>query len=154
MKTFCLILGTYAAIGAALSVRQLTINRNRYAVTLVVYQLIIVAGFLAIGAGLLPSASINGIVGLGFIVTLSFYEERPSRMDYNLCLRAAQGMLPDTVGTPAAGEALMGRREELLAFGRFLGERWLAVNYTWTEEGLKLRLPKMGQLLGTWRDFP
>jgi hypothetical protein len=37
-------------------------------------------------------------------------------------------------------------KAELLAFARFLGEHWLAVNFRWSEEGLALRLPRVDQV--------
>ena len=83
----------------------------------------------------------------------SIYDLRPMRMDYNLFLRANQGMLPEAelvqAGQPGIAKEAPRTREELLAFARFLGERWLVVNYRWIEEGLRLRLPKVGQILGT-----
>jgi len=139
-----LIWGVCATIGAVFFARRLMINRNQYAVTMTAYQVIVAAGLLIMGFGLLPTVWSNGVIGLGFTILFLSYDARPTRLDYNLFLRAAQGMLPNADEEPGAGAGGAARsREELLAFARFLGERWLAINYEWTDDGLRLGLPSV-----------
>ena len=75
--------------------------------------------------------------------------EEPRRMDYNLFLRGAEGLLK------AAEANLHGHhhrgaigKKEQLAFARFLGTRWLACNHRWTDDGLELRLTPVKAWLG------
>lgn len=143
-QMFFLIVGVCGTMGAVFLARRLMINRNQYAVTMAAYQVIVAAGLLVMGFGLLPTAWSNGIIGLGFTIMFLSYDARPTRLDYNLFLRAAQGMLPNADTEPGTGAGGAARsREELLAFARFLGERWLAINYEWTDDGLRLGLPSV-----------
>jgi hypothetical protein len=76
------------------------------------------------------------------LMTMMVYGERPVRMDYSLFLRAAEGLLDfsSPPSSPAGGRRRF-TKSDLIAFGRFLGSRWLADNCRWTTEGLVLRLP-------------
>jgi hypothetical protein len=71
-------------------------------------------------------------------LTVYFQAEQPKRMDYSLFLRGTEGLLKseeaDTLVTPVFTQ------EELLAFARFLGTRWLVQSYRGQENGLKLQL--------------
>jgi len=84
---------------------------------------------------------------------LLYQPQQPMRMDYNLFLRGAEGLLKtDETGIQ---EKRNHTKKELLAFGRFLGTRWLASNHRWTEAGLELRLtPVNASLWRMLRNFP
>jgi hypothetical protein len=74
------------------------------------------------------------------IVLFLFVKQRPMRMDYNLFLRAAQGLLKFS-GADELPPANRLNRRELLVFARFLGSRFLVCNFRWETGGLRLRLP-------------
>lgn len=117
--------------------RWLRLSRTRY----LAYELgggaVIVAGSLGIGLLGLPAWTFLYFQsGFLILVGLSFYH-KPSRLDYSLFLRAAQGMLPRLAG-PMAERCFAG--EELWRFARFLGNRGLAVDYRWSAEGIRLLL--------------
>src|SRR5439155_2888951 len=100
---------------------------------------------LLFGLSQLPVPMLMVIIFGQTLLTLPFFGHRPVRMDYNLFLRATEGLLKNlTAESPAAqGLARHGKRE-LLAFARFLGSRWLVNNHRWVEDGLLLRLPLTG----------
>jgi RNA polymerase sigma factor (sigma-70 family) len=122
-----------------LEIRRLTIYRNPYQVGMCGYTVVILAGLAAQALNWLPQA----LTQLPLLIATTLFalvlKHRPVRMDYSLLLRAARGLLkPDS-----SGEAPQLRgfdREELLACARFLGSRWLAVDYRWETRGLALRL--------------
>ena len=120
------------------AVRLLSIHRNRFQVTQFTCCLIFTAGVIMQGIGWHGLSSLPSMVVIALL--LITYKHRPLRMDYNLFLRAAHGMLQasDTVGTPALDRL---GRQSLMAFARFLGSRWLVVNFRWETRGLMLRLP-------------
>ncbi|MCL4691881.1 MAG: RNA polymerase sigma factor [Candidatus Hydrogenedentes bacterium] len=78
-------------------------------------------------------------------------KSRPARHDYNLFLRAAQGMLgiveERRASTPHATTT------ELRAFARFLGGRFLVLDYTIREGSLRLHLPPVKPALRQYFGF-
>jgi hypothetical protein len=142
-KGLWLLLGIMLLCRALASARRLAILCNPCQVGGYVSYLGIGGAGLAIGSGLLPmstAVSMFGIVSLfGCAVA---YRWRPLRMDYNLFLRGAQNMLEGDVEEVLSPEATPRlNKSQLLAFARFLGSRWLAVDYHWEGDGLKLLLP-------------
>lgn len=137
-KTQFLIIAAVVAIFLPFSIRQLTINRNRFFMASLAGSLLMMTACLLAGLSLMPPSGVNFFIfGMAFL-TLPFYGHRPIRMDYNLFLRAAENLFPANM------EMIPGPRRsrtELLAFARFLGTRWLANQFRWTPEGLCLRLP-------------
>jgi RNA polymerase sigma-70 factor (ECF subfamily) len=137
-----LIMGLLMLGLLGLSARQFVINRNQYQWGTFLYILVITTGVLAMGLGWLWEGLMFGVMLAGFLVMLPVLGLRPLRMDYNLFLRAMQGLLKDAAANiDAVKTASRMDRPELLAFARFLGERYLAVNYRWVEDGLMLCLP-------------
>lgn len=125
-------------------IRSLIINQSHFNVGMLGYSLVMTAGIIVKALNWLPQTL--GILPMlaGSVLFLMFIKDRPRRMDYNLFLRASQGMMPPlTDGTKASPGAALSR-EALLSFARFLGERWLAVDFRWRPDGLLLFLPPVG----------
>jgi RNA polymerase sigma-70 factor (ECF subfamily) len=124
-----------------ISARSLVINRNPFQIGSFVYCCVITVGMAALAVGWLPPTLGSLPIILATLVFVSVMGRRPIRMDYNLFLRASQGLLkfPDDEGNVPAAPRL--DRAALRAFGQFLGSRWLAVNFRWETQGLALRLP-------------
>lgn len=142
LRTFYLALAVFLLVLTVISARLLAINRNRYFVSLVVSPVVLLAGLLAIGLNWLPQSLITVFILAQSLLTMRGFGERPIRMDYNLFLRAAEGMLA-AIPEHSSPTVRTTRRSktELLAFARFLGSRWLVNNYRWIHRGLALRLP-------------
>src|SRR6266478_5752157 len=65
-----------------------------------------------------------------------------------LFFRASQNTLEITPAEAFSSEATARlNRSQLLAFARFLGSRWLVVDYHWESHGLKIRLPRVKSAL-------
>lgn len=74
------------------------------------------------------------------IVLYRTNKSRPNRHDYNLFLRHQLGLLKG-ISSPAAPPQEHLTSAQLKAFARFLGERFLVVDYTWRAGGIVLYLP-------------
>jgi len=122
--------------------KQVVINHSRFFVVTFWTGNLFLLALLLIGFQVLPFSTFNLFLGLQVLSGTLVYGERPIRMDYNLFLRAAAGLL-DLPGPRdiSADKSTRLTKTELLAFGRFLGGRWLVDSYRWTAEGLLLRLP-------------
>jgi RNA polymerase sigma factor (sigma-70 family) len=132
--------------------RQLAINHSPYFIAQVCGSL--GTGFvcLLVGLSLLPTSMVMVFIIGQSLLTLLFFGQRPNRMDYNLFLRATEGLLKNiTVESPAAQSMARCGKGELLAFARFLGSRWLVNNHRWVGGGLRLRLPLPG--FSAWWDW-
>jgi RNA polymerase sigma-70 factor (ECF subfamily) len=133
--------------------RQMAVNRSPYFVAQTCASMGIAMFCLLVGLSLVP-VSMVFILGLGpLLLTLPFYGQRPIRMDYNLFLRATEGLLKNvTTELPATARPTRCGKGKLLAFARFLGSRWLVNNYRWVGDGIQLRLPPTGSLTswGGW----
>ena len=64
-------------------------------------------------------------------------------MHYSLFLRAAQGLLKFPDAADGGLQPKRFDRRSLLAFARFLGSRFLVINFRWETTGLVLRLPSV-----------
>jgi RNA polymerase sigma factor (sigma-70 family) len=135
--------------------RQLAINRNPYLIAQVCGSLGTAIVFLLVGLSFWPVSMVFVFVLGQSLLTLPFFGQRPVRMDYNLFLRASEGLLKNnTAESPRAQGPARRGKSELLAFARFLGSRWLVSNYRWVEDGLLLRLPLTGASpWWTWTDW-
>ncbi|MCC6486246.1 MAG: hypothetical protein IT364_01990, partial [Candidatus Hydrogenedentes bacterium] len=71
------------------------------------------------------------------VVLYQTNKSRPIRHDYNLFLRQVHGLM----GTPTGVSITPVNREAMLAFVRFLGERFLIQDFRFTRDGLVLRVP-------------
>ncbi len=125
------------------SLRSLAVFRSPFHIGMLVYVAILGAGALGSLAGWIP-ISLTTVPFMFATLSLSFFlKNRPMRMDYNLFLRQAKGMLDrpaDSVAAPSATTQPMDRRA-LLTFARFLGARFLVINFRWEGGDLMLRLP-------------
>lgn len=135
-------LWTLAFVGSLtlFSLRSLVINRNPFQIGMVFYCVIITAGVVAAALGWLPPTLGNLPIALASCVYLVVLSKRPVRMDYSLFLRAAQKLFPRQIESALPPVAAKLTRTEILAFARFLGTRWLVVNYRWESVGLGLQL--------------
>jgi RNA polymerase sigma-70 factor (ECF subfamily) len=148
---FFLALGLVSLALAGLSARRFTICRNRFQVTMFVYIVVLTAGELSIGLGLLSPVAFDLFLALGMVPIAAGFRDRPLRMDYNLFLRAVQGMLGTSAANVSSKEPVVRLpASQLRAFARFLGTRWLIVNYRWEEQDLTLRLTGVNH---SWRGF-
>jgi RNA polymerase sigma-70 factor (ECF subfamily) len=138
----------YLAIAALLlpiiflSARRLAVCCNRFHIATLVSCLVMMAGLLLIGLGLLPVSAFSVCMALYMITVAVGYGARPLRMDYNLFLRASQNLLdaaPVESGPTEADHKL--DDSGLRAFARFLGARWLVAGHRWQGSRLILRLP-------------
>jgi hypothetical protein len=83
-----------------------------------------------------------------FALTAWSMSDRPMRMDYNLFLRLAHGLIPRARkrrGATAGFTAPALARDHLFAFARFLAKHWLVADYRVRADGLHLRLPPANQ---------
>ena len=122
--------------------RRLVITSNRFHIATLVSCLIMLAGLLAIGLGLLPVSAFSVFMMFYMVAFVIGYGARPLRMDYNLFLRSSQKLLEATPAESGLAEAALHLgKPQLRAFARFLGNRWLIVGHHWQGRRLVLRLP-------------
>jgi hypothetical protein len=139
IHTLYFVIGSFCLVMTLLLARRLVINRNRFMVTLVQTSAVLTLGCLAVAQRWLPVPYFFLFLAANMILSLRGFGERPVRMDYNLFLRAAEGLLrmPSQKKGGSSGEH---SRKEMLVFARFLGSRWLVVNFRWSSSGLELAL--------------
>jgi len=121
--------------------RRLMVVWNRYFASMVATNLM--AGFflLAVGQQWLPITWIGFFVLIQAVMQMAFYAERPLRTDYNLFLRAAEGILPGGQATSAISpEPIRASEADRFRFARFLGKRWLVSNFRRSNDSLSLQL--------------
>jgi RNA polymerase sigma-70 factor, ECF subfamily len=136
-----LIFGFFWLMGMVFAARQLEINRSRVQIGVLLNNLMLSSVSLCIGLYWLPSDVLFPALMLSLLVTLFTKGSCGLQMDYNLFLRATQGLLPPA-GLPAQKEpSIRLDRAALRAFARFLGERRLAGKFRWGTDGLMLYLP-------------
>jgi RNA polymerase sigma factor (sigma-70 family) len=152
-KTFYLILAGIGLVMLPFQIRRVAINRSRYSIAVIVCTSVMFLSILLVGLGWMPMGWCMILIILQSFVIVRYQTQQPMRMDYNLFLRGAEGLLK-------ADDADIQERhpcteKELLAFARFLGTRWLAFNHRWTEVGLELKLtPANASLGGMLRSLP
>lgn len=119
--------------------RALRVNNTAFAWGQFVTSATFLVLFLLIGFGGAPYwIFFVGLLALN-IVLYHPNKSKPSRQDYNLFLRQDMG----TLGHPDAepGGRIHCTRAQLKTFARFLGERFLAVDYAFNGGGIVLWLP-------------
>jgi hypothetical protein len=141
IKGMYLANGCFVSVLTLISARSLTIHRNRFQVTMFAYCAIITAGMFVLALGWIPQSLSQLPLLVATVLFVLVLKYRPARMDYNLFLRAAQGLLNFSDATDDTLLPNRLDRQTLLAFARFLGSRWLASNFRWETRGLALRLP-------------
>ncbi len=125
-----------------LSARSLAIARNFFQVSMFFYCLILTVGTAAIFGGWIPGSLGSLPLIMATVLFAGVVKHRPARMDYSLFLRAAQGMV--ALSAKSAGSVPLGGPLDagsLMQFARFLGSRYLVINYRWQDGRLLLRLP-------------
>ena len=131
LKIFYLVIGLVYFLWTLASARALAFARNRFLITNFVFVLLVAAGAIMTGLGVLSPNGFALFWALS-MVTLAFgYADRPLRMDYNLFLRATQGMLESADAETSDKEAsLPVDLSHLRKFARFLCARRLAMIYS------------------------
>jgi RNA polymerase sigma-70 factor (ECF subfamily) len=136
-----LIFGFFWLVEMGFAARQLEIKCSRVQIGVLFNTLMLSSVSLCIGLAWLPSDVLFPALMLSLLVSFFTKGSCGLQMDYNLFLRATQGLLPPT-GLPVQKEpSIRFDRAALRAFGRFLGERQLASNFRWGTDGLILYLP-------------
>ncbi len=134
----------WAVLSVALllmSLRSLSIARSPYHLGMFCYGLLAPLGFLGMSLDWWSAGAFVWLFLPGMALLLFVFPRRPVRMDYSLFLRAAHGLLPERPGDQRAILPLQAfRRDQLLAFARFLGGRFLITNFHWDRSGLRLIL--------------
>jgi len=153
-----LVIGLFTFAASGFAVRQLEINRSWFQIGFLFVNLVMSGFYLCIGLGRLPITAVFPAIMLSTLYTIFANPNRlrPLRMDYNLFLRATQGMLPPAHFPAQEKSSIRFDRAALRAFARFLGERRLVNNFCWRTNGLTLYLPAVkSPLTTTWnRIFP
>lgn len=156
IRSFYQNVGIFFAVYLLVSARLLQLNRSRFVLFQYGGSALLTFGFLLLGLTSLP-VSIFPLFMAGFFVLLFWcMPQRPLRMDYNLFLRAAHRMLPPPVSEhrgPSLHRApFSATRNDLFAFARFLGERWLVNDYRSREGSLLLRMNHVRprSMIGSW----
>ena len=144
IKTHQFVLACFALVLTLISARSFTICRNQYQIGMFAYCSIIGVGLFALALGWIPASTAPLPLLAATVLFFLIFKKRPSRMDYNLFLRAAHGLLKTSEATNDSPQANRFDRRKLLAFARFLGSRFLASNFRWEPNGLTLRLPPVG----------
>ncbi len=142
LENFYIILAGIGVLNCLACWRQVVLNRSRFFRVTFWSATVMCFALCLIGLQVLPAAALNLLILLSALAGISVHRERPIRMDYNIFLRAAAGMLDSAAARrPEANLKKLSSKRDLLAYGRFLGSRWMADSYRWTAEGLRLRLP-------------
>jgi RNA polymerase sigma factor (sigma-70 family) len=152
-KTFYLILAGLAMVMLPFQIRRVSINRSPYSIAAMVCSSVLFLSFLLVGLDWLPVGGCMTLIILQSLVMVRYQTQQPMRMDYNLFLRGAEGLLK--AADADVPEQHNCTEKELLTFARFLGTRWLASSHHWTEAGLELRLtPANASVWGMLRNLP
>jgi RNA polymerase sigma-70 factor (ECF subfamily) len=138
-----MLLATAAFCGALMivSARALIIGCNAWLISQFAYCAILTVGMFAQAMGWLPARL--GMVPFALATVLFAFalRWRPARMDFNLFLRASEGLLNFTANADEKNFRESSNQHELLRFARFLGARYLVINFWREERGLRLLLP-------------
>ena len=151
-----LIIGLFMLLETGFAARQLENNRSWFQIGVVLNFLMMSGVYLCIGLDWLSRDVFFLAIILSSFLAIFTNRSCPPRMDYNLFLRATQGMLPPA-DLPAPRESSTRfDRAALRAFARFLSERRLAGNFHWGTDGLILYLPAVkSPFAETWNSiFP
>ena len=153
-----LLIGLFSLVATSCLARKFEINRSRAQIAQGAGGLFMGVVCVAIWLGWLP---IPVVYFDSLAPSLaSLFSKRalnaPLRMDCNLFLRAAQGMLPLASGPAQPASPARFDRPALRAFARFLAESQLAFDFRWGTGGLTLFLPaiKSRPILNWRRIFP
>ncbi len=151
IKHFYFLIGCFSLRAVFVSGRLLEINRTRFQIGAFLSGLVLTGACFAVGFGWLATSAFMPFCMISVLIGISSYHQRPLRMDYNLFLRATQGMFPNHTEVP---DAQTQTHESLRRFARFLGERQLAIGFRWLDDGLMLNVPRAGaQVNQSWSSY-
>lgn len=150
-KTFYLAIAGIGLFMLPFQIRRVSINRSRYSIAAIATSSVLFLSLLLVGLGWVPLNWLMWLIILQALVMACYQTERPMRMDYNLFLRGAEGLLnANEAGIHEKQTCSASGKKELLTFAGFFGTRWLAGNYRWTEDGLELRLTQVNMSPWGW----
>jgi RNA polymerase sigma-70 factor (ECF subfamily) len=145
---FMRVAGLMGLVWLLVMVRRFTIIWSRFEVYNFFAVGVLIVEFLASGfLGLSASASGPFFMGVFALLIGLAHRHLPRRMDYSLFLRASQNLVPECPGSE------IGRTftpKEVFAFGRFLGQRRLVVDYRRTRGGIRFCLAPVRPTV--WKD--
>lgn len=151
IKHFFLLIGCFSLRSIFVSGRLLEINRSRFQIGAFLSGIILAAGCFSVAFGWLATSAFMPFCLAPALIGIFSYNQRPLRMDYNLFLRAAQGML---LGHAEPTTTKPQTRASIRRFARFLCERQLVIGFRWLDDGLMLSLPRAGsQLNQSWSGY-
>ena len=143
------LLAVYSLPALAQGALMLRVNRSPFTIAVLVGTASMAVGFLAIGVLGLPFV---WFIAAMLVFNVGLWRGRksmPMRGDYNLFLRAATAGLrePRAQGDPLRSPSA----EDLRAFAKFLGEKFLVVDYSLRRSGCVLYLPPVrGSLVNSF----
>ncbi len=130
----------FGLVMTLVAARSLAIHRNSFQIGMVVYCAVITIGILTLALGWLSPGLAQLPMLAATAVFMLVLKHRPVRMDYSLFLRSERGLPQLSAWVDDTPQPHRFDRRTLLAFARFLGSRWLAVNFRWEKRGLALQL--------------
>jgi RNA polymerase sigma factor (sigma-70 family) len=139
-KAMSVVAGIFLLLSFRMA-RRLRVVWNRYYAGMVSANLLTGFFILAVGQGWLPIMWMGYFILVQMILMMMFFAERPLRTDYNLFLRAAEKMLPESQTTASLPlETFTATEADTFRFARFLGKSWLVSDFRQTKESLVLQL--------------
>jgi RNA polymerase sigma factor (sigma-70 family) len=145
-QTLFQLLSIYCCFGVFTSLRQLKVNRSSFMVGQVCTMFLFLFSSIAIGFLAAPVVLVFVVILVMNIMLLFTNQKAPRRMDYNLFLRHARGLLGSlSEEPPVIHEPIT--QPQFRAFAQFLGEQWLIRDYKIRRQGLLLKLTPVGNTL-------
>jgi hypothetical protein len=92
-KTFYLILAGIGLVMLPFQIRRVSINRSHYSIAVTVCSSVLFLSFLLVGLGWIPLSWCMTLIIVQSFVMVRYQTQQPMRMDYNLFLRGAEGLL-------------------------------------------------------------
>ena len=147
-RAFYTLLTLLCAWGTYSAARMLRVNRSPHTYGILLANTTFLTMFILIGFFHTPFfLTFPPTLIVLNIILYHTNKTVPKRRDYNLFLRQAAGLLGEP--GPSVSKRLRITRGELLAFVRFIGERFLVRDYSFDVEGIVLRLPPVKL---SWRE--
>jgi RNA polymerase sigma-70 factor (ECF subfamily) len=133
------VAGVTCMVYAVATIKPLYLVRHRLAVGYWLGILILTAALIGMGFFAWPLSTLYALQGCFFLVMSVTLGDNPVRVDTSLFLRAANHLLP-TFSSPEVEPRRRYHLSELLAFGRFLGNHMLIVDWCARASALQVRL--------------
>ncbi len=141
IRIYFLVIGLLYLAWTFASARALKFVRSRQQITVFIFVLVVAIGALLTGLGWLSPAGFSLVWALSMFVLPFGFADRPLRMDYNLFLRATQGILEPATDWPEEKLAPSLDASRLREFAGFLCARRLAMIYSQCAANIPLPLP-------------